>query len=505
VSSAQPDVELVARPRFCTARRIERPTRGPLIAGVAKILGWTFFDWQSFAADVAMEYHALTKLPCYRTVGVDVARQNGKTTLVLARIASQLIMPKQTVAYTAQDRSLAVLKWSEHVGILRDTPFWDRVAFCQTGQHKEMLVMNNGSRYLPVTPSRKKAGRSLSLDLAVIDEAQAHESMAVVSALQPTMAAKLHAQLWILGCAGELTSELLNHYVKIGRLEVDNPASSLCWIEYSAEEDADVFDRKAWLDANPSLDLPNGVSSLYLSGTALTMDVDTFRREHLNIQPSATTQSGIDKVRWAACRNDKVVPGEHVAFSLDMTPEGDRGALVAASVVDALTPIEVLEAGSDIERLVARAIEVATNASAERRKKDRAVVVIDRANPAYSAVPALELAGVAVRLIPSTEFGAACVEFFNAAKAATLTHNGDYRLTDAVEQATKRTMGDKWAWARRGSNADITCLCAATMARWGVLTTPAPGRSAYEDDDELDEDDDELDETVDESPGVFIA
>ena len=46
---------------------------------------------------------------------------------------------------------------------------------------------------------------------------------------------------------------------------------------------ADVFDRQAWADANPSLGLPGGVLESALSDAALTMDRTTFLREHLNV------------------------------------------------------------------------------------------------------------------------------------------------------------------------------------------------------------------------------
>jgi len=104
---------LTSEPRWGTPRRLQHPTRGGLDRQVAKLLGWDFFPWQANAADVAGEYHPGTKIPVYRTVGISVARQNGKTTMICARIARQLIPPRQPVAYTAQDRGLARTKWAD--------------------------------------------------------------------------------------------------------------------------------------------------------------------------------------------------------------------------------------------------------------------------------------------------------------------------------------------------------------------------------------------------------
>lgn len=472
--------ETVPWPRWSTPRRIERPTRGPILVKVGRMLGWEFFPWQVDAADKAMEYQPGSGIPHYRTVGIGVARQNGKTTLVVSRIAAQLIIPKSVVGYTAQNRILAREKWEEHVDLLMATPFRERVARVDRANWREKLVMKNGSRYMPMTPN-KKAARSLSLDLAIIDEARSHPSMAVVGAVQYTMMARPHAQLWVLSNAGDLDSKLWQHYTHVGRFEVDNPASSLCWIEYAADpdlEDSDIYSRDAWLDANPSLGLPGGVSEEALSDAALGATGDAlnvFKIEALNIWIAGSDRATIDAIVWAACRSD-LAPGERIALSLDITPERDRGALVSAGLVGELTPIEVLEAGSDVEHLITRTVEVAA--------KHNATVVIDRGSPAASAIPKLEKAGVNVRLIPLDGYKSACHDFFDAARSATLTHNGDYRLTDAVASAIKRTVGDGWVWKRRGG-ADITPLIAATEARWGVLNEPAPRVSAYDDENDL--------------------
>jgi hypothetical protein len=277
------------------------------------------------------------------------------------------------------------------------------------------------------------------------------------------MAAKPNAQLWLLSNAGDFDSALWNHYTDLGRLEASNPASSLCWIEWSADEDADVLDRSAWAAGNPSLGLPGGVTEEYLSDAALTMDEDTFRREHLNIKLAASAMTGIDRAEWDACRDDELVIGKRVALALSFTPERDRGALVAASLEGERTNLEVIESTSDIELLTQRAI---ANAVAWK-----CPVIIDRSNPAASVLPRLDKANVKNRLIPLPEYASACGDLYDAVTSHRLSHQGDYRLTDAVTAATKRKVGNRWVWLPRGG-ADLTPLEAATIARWGVLTTP---------------------------------
>lgn len=192
---------------------------------------------------------------------------------------------------------------------------------------------------------------------------------------------------------------------------------------------------------------------------------DTFRRENLNLWVDVAAMTGIDPVAWAACRDDAVVPVDDIALSLDLTPERDHGTLVAVGDVNGRQAIEVVEHSHDVELLVMRCVDVAV--------RHDATVVLDRGSPAASAVPALERAGVTVRMISLPDFVRACGSFYDAALHSKLSHRGDYRLTDAVAGATKRQVGDGWAWRRRGG-ADISPLVAATCAYWGVIAAAEP-------------------------------
>lgn len=447
-------------PRWGTPRRAERATRGGVLIKVGSLLGWRMHPWQQHVGDVALEIHP-SGAPFYRTVGVSVARQNGKTLLLLIRIVMELLGRNRTVAYTAQDRITARRKWEEMCRALVAVPsFARRVVHFHTNNGQEELLLDTGSRFIIVTPN-DKAGRALSIDLAIVDEAFAHRSMDVVGAIGGAMAARTHAQLWIVSNAGNSTSGMFRHYTETGRAQIGNPASPMAWFEWAARDDVDVLDRTGWFDANPSLDLPHGVVSTHLAEQALTIDADRFAREYLNLWVDIDVLLGIDADTWEACRNDELVPGERIVLSVDMTPERDRAALVAVGLIGDRTPIEVIEHTSDVERLASRTVEIA--------KRHRAPICLDRGSPACSFVPLFERANIDVRLISGPDFARACGDFHDAARLRRLAHRADYRLTDAVLGATKRTMGDAWVWKRRTST-DITPLVAATLARWSLVS-----------------------------------
>lgn len=453
------------------------------------MLGWDFFRWQTEASILAGEYQPVSMRPRFRTVGASVARQNGKTSWILARVARQLLPAGQHVAYTAQDRSLARLKWEEHVEILMETPFKTRVREVSTQRNQEKLVMKNGSWYMPVTPTAKKAARSLSLDLAIADEAYAHTSMGLAGAIRNTLLTRPLAQFYLVSNAGDETSVLWRHYTDLGRASVDDPNATICWIEYASPDNASRFDPVAIRAANPSAGEPGGVDWEALMVEVRESDEATVRRENMNLW---TSSSGAGLRSWweAAPRmllQDAIDAGGQVVFGLDFEPERDGGALVACVIVDGMPrPVEVVAVADDpvsMEGLVQRA---ADNAIARQ-----SWVAVGASSPAASAIPDLErltkrtVKGkngkreVSSLLYAVTAQGTsrAVGAFHDAVVSAKIAHANDPVLSTAVAAVVRREVGDSFVWQRRDPTGESkpSLVCAATMAHWGALTAgPVP-------------------------------
>ena len=91
---------LTCKPRWATARNPDLETDGALLERVANVMGFSLYGWQRLVADVALE--KLDGYYYFRTVGVGVGRQSGKSKLVETRIALELLKPRRQVAYTAR-------------------------------------------------------------------------------------------------------------------------------------------------------------------------------------------------------------------------------------------------------------------------------------------------------------------------------------------------------------------------------------------------------------------
>jgi len=449
--------ELAALPRWSSKRNKKSLTRGGDLAKIAEAMGFRLFPWQRYVADVALEYSRQAYK--YRTIGVAVGRQNGKSALVCARIAYEAIFPKHRIAYTAQDRQMARTKWEEHTEIILSSPFRSKVKRVVRTNGNEHIVFTNGSTYQITTPNNK-GGRGSSLDLVVIDEALTHE-MELIAALQPTLATKKNGQLWILSNAGDERSTLLAHFRNLGHSNLSDKASRLAWFEWAPYQDKfDYMDEEVWRQAIPSLGLEHGVT-LQAVREAANQSPEIFTREWLNVWAAKEVTQVIETYLWDELVRPDIIIGAHVVLGVDMSRERDKAAICAAGSVSGMNPVEIVDLRDGVAWMLPRVIEVA--------KKWNAPVVIDTGSPAASLVGYLEMEGIRVMPIGLQEYARACGVFYDAVQARTVCHLGDDAMREAIVGSSKRPLGDAWAWSRRSSQ-NITPLIAATLAHYGITS-----------------------------------
>jgi hypothetical protein len=456
----------------------------------AEDMGIEMHPWQQMVADRSLELVPRARGQSVQGLrlassfcGVMVGRQTGKTTWCAARIALQALLPSLTevltavgvgrlrpqhIAFTAQDRAAAIKRFEEHVDWIMSGELRKSVARVRRQRGDELVKFINGSEYSVVTPSATGA-RGSSLDLAIIDEALAHDS-SLLAAIRPTMAQRdgasgcIGAQLVIVSNAGDERSTLLNGERERGRRAVVDGDRSRCWFEWSAADDADPYDRATWRKTIPTLDQPDGLSSEYLRLEAETMNADDFRREYLcmhTLRPEATLLSKDD---WERAPADPM--GEPVAFGVDAMTNGDAAAIVAAGPSgDEQVSVEVVEHLAGVDWLTARC-----DALWERWQVP---FVIDALGPLSWLIPALERRGVEVLPVRTADLLDATAEFRVAVAANRIAHQPDPRLAAAVQAAKGRRVGDRTGFSRE-SSVDMSVLVAAALAVWATENVIQP-------------------------------
>jgi hypothetical protein len=241
----------------------------------------------------------------------------------------------------------------------------------------------------------------------------------------------------------------------------------LAYFEYAAAEsltDLDPDDRDGWYAANPALGVR--ISEEFVEAEQRAMDPKTFAVERLGVGdwPSTTAdeKDRISAEQWRACLDRDAKPDRVEVLSFDVAPDRSRASIVAASAVDEDRRfVKVLAHGAGTGWVIQTLTDLVD-------KHRPAAVLVDERSPAAALITGVENAGVDLERVNGTEYAGACAVFYDSAVQQTVLHDGDPELTAAVRGAGRRTLGDAWAWSRKGSSVDITALVAATLALRGV-------------------------------------
>lgn len=413
-----------------------------------------------------------------QNVGCMVGRQSGKTSWSVARIAGQALLSyhkdiaelvgidhikPQSIIYTAQRRITAVDKWREHSQMIVRSPLGRYVEHVASQTGHECTYFTNGSEYRPITPN-KNAARGYSTDLVIVDEALAHP-MWLLSTLRPTMAQRhsaagcIGSQFVVISNAGNDDSELLNHLQDLGQMAVQNGDDSRVWLEWSMKPGSDPLDPNTWIETMPTLERPNGISLDYLHEESKTMRLSDFMREYLCYRVNDSDDRVIDFEQWKLLKRDDIWVGPDCVVAIDISWDRQRASIVSASAEGPYIPVEVLDAREGVDWLTDRVIGIAERA--------RCPVIVDTAGPAAAMHMILENRGIEVIPFAAKDVAVAAGSFYDNTRNKRICHMDDWRLNDAVRGATKRPIGERWGFNRKG-NVDISPLVAASFAVWAI-------------------------------------
>lgn len=297
---------------------------------VAAELGITFMPWQVIAGRF-LEALGEGKRHLYREIAIVVARQNGKTELLVPLIVKRLLEGRR-IMHTAQDRALprevflrvAYIMWTHHPELFpqrNGRPTKPRYA---NGQ--EEIRLTNGGIYSIVAPTSGGA-RGPTRDLVIIDELREMEDFEVIGAAKPTLTMSPYPQLVYLSNAGTDKSVILNSVR--ARADAD---PNLAYLEWSAAPDRAADDHEGWAEANPAIGhYPYVLQTLEDDYTAdrLSGTLAIFETEHLCRWVPSMRQRFVDDYAWNACRGTLEAP-VRPSMAVSMDPSGKRASAAIA-------------------------------------------------------------------------------------------------------------------------------------------------------------------------------
>jgi phage terminase large subunit-like protein len=444
------------------------------VYAVAEAFGYQLMAWQRMVLEVACEVDEKGRF-VYREVIITVPRQSGKTTLILCKCTHRcLAWQRQVVTYAAQTRNDSRKKWEDdYLEQLLHSPFANRFRPRKTNGNEAIIWHNTRSRF-GISSTTEKAGHGSTLDEAYIDEAFAQQDARLEQAFKPAMITRRNAQMWVVSTAGTPKSLYLADKVARGRAAVESGIThGICYFEWSAdEEETDYGNPDVWRACMPALHWPDcdedtcthhTVTVDAVAADYLSMPLNEFRRAYLNQWCEEEEHIPIvDPDVWDGLKQAKAKWTSATAFGIAVNPERTMASIGASGERrDGRFVVEVIENQPGTAWVVARCKEL-------QEKHETYGFWIDKRSGAGSLVNALIEAGIKVEEISTTEFAQACGQWYDDATQDKMRHRGDPRLTGAMLNATKREVGDAWAFERRGTSSDITPLDACTLARYGA-------------------------------------
>ena len=273
--------------------------------------------------------------PRFREVAVIVARQNGKSKLLVPLIISRLRQGRR-IMHTAQDRALPREVFYEVSDVMSE----DQTLFPQRNGRptrprfangQEEIRLNNGGMYSIVAPTRSGA-RGSSRDLVIIDELREMEDYDFIAAAKPTMTASSYPQILYLSNAGTDDSVVLNALRE--RREAD---PTLAYLEWSAGPDRKSDDVRGWLESNPAIGherdgMADPIHALRDEHRVAVLEgtMAYFETEHLCRWVQTLRDRYVDGDAWRDCHADALESSRLPCVGVAVAPEGTRASVVMA-------------------------------------------------------------------------------------------------------------------------------------------------------------------------------
>jgi hypothetical protein len=428
-------------------------------------LGLGFDWWQSQLGTVCLGYGPDGKyVATVGGIGMSIPRQVGKTYFVLAMLVILCILfPGLQVVWTAHHLRTSTKTFTTLRGMCRRKKIAPHVKAMRAANGEQQVEFHNGSMIMFGARSQGFGRGFDEIDVEVFDESQILDTKALEDMIAATNQARNPhgALLFFMGTPPRPTDPS-EAFTSRREKALAGKAKNAVWLEIGAAPDSDPDDRSQWPLMNPSFPTRTPVESMERLRENLS-DNDSWNREGRGVWDLASSSAAINPVDWAKCsgRHDSSLPlsAVGIAATLDLT----RAALVGASMDDDVVQVKPLNHQPGTGWIVDRAKELQDDTGC--------AVVIDGRGPGAVLIPHLERAGVRLTIATTGDVLDACAGFLDAVRESHVRHASYHELDSAARAAVQRPVGDRWAWGRKASAADITPLEGATLAAW-VLTRP---------------------------------
>jgi hypothetical protein len=440
-------------------------------------VGIEFDRWQQdlnrclLAKDAAGLYAADTAV-------LSIARQVGKTFDVGAvAFALCIATPGLTVVWTAHRFKVSRESFNEMRAWAKRRQLAAHIDYDEitTGAGNEQIPFRNDARIVFAARERGAIRGFTKVGVLVLDEAQILTE-AALSDLVPTTNQAPNPLVILMGTPPKPTdpSEV---FVRLRQEALDGESDDVLYVELSADANADPNDRRQWRKAN--LSYPARTSERAILRLKKLLSAEDFLREGLGVWPEGGLPKWqvISEAAWLARQKTtraQLRLVDPVTLGVDVTPDRTWSAVAAAGdrvgggrAVEVTADPQAAELRDRVDYRPGTGWVIPRLKTLVERNRPCVIVISDRA-----LFEEAEAAGLPAYRASTGDLASAAAKLYDGIAGTTpdVWHSPDPDLADAAAGATKRPLGDGWAWDRRSVSVNICTLVATSLALWGAAT-----------------------------------
>jgi hypothetical protein len=449
--------ESVVEPRIHSPLN-DLPSRGfELIDFAEQIIPGGFMPWQKWLAEHSLKIksdgryqHPITVASC--------ARQNGKSTYMIARIMMGLFNWDESLQVSTAHRLVTSLEQFRAIVqiIEENADLANQVKRIRWQHGAEEIQTIKGNRF--IIKAGGSAARGLSKPETIhMDEIRELHDMETFAAMRYTLMAAKNPQVNCFSTAGDSHSIVLNQLRERGLAAASGASDDVGYFEWSAPTDEITIENAAF--ANPGLGItihPDNIRAVFNDPPDVVMT------EVLN-RWVQTISAVIGSKEWQACGDESIDLDEDKLtwMAIDISPDRRNAALVAAQKLgDESFIVKLLHTWENTIQLDDRA--VANDAASYCRKYPIEYLLYSRRTTGAIAARLLP-AGIPIHDMDSS-YPQACDELLGAINSGRLKHRNQAALTEQMLSAVQLRRGDGgWVIGRRASQSSVAAAVAAAL------------------------------------------
>jgi hypothetical protein len=440
------------------------PSRGyELIDFADKIIEGGFMPWQKWLAVQSLKlkpdgryFHPITV--------ATVARQNGKSTYMLARIAMGLFHWDESLQVGSAHRLVTSLEqFRSLVAIIEAHDDLAKQVKRIRWQHgAEEIETLSGNRF--VIKAGGSAARGLSKPEVVhLDELREMKDLDSFAALRYTLMAAKNPQVNCFSNAGDSHSVVLNLLKERGMAASAGAVDDIGYFEWSSPTEVLSIENAAY--ANPGLGItihPDNIKAVFNDPIEVVMTEVLCRWVQ-------TISSVVGSAQWNDCLDEEIDldPEKLTWMAIDCSPDRRFAALVAAQKLgDEKFIVKLLHTWENSVQLDDR--EIANDAA--KYCRDYPIEYLLYSRRTSGAVAArMQPAGIPIYDM-DPNYPQSCDEMLGAINSGRLKHRGQSELTTQMLSAVQLRRGDGgWVLGRRASQSAIpACVATALVSHFAT-------------------------------------